>query len=302
MRIQVSRMRALPRTATAFLLAALITACSTENPLGLRPDVDVGTSTAALPRAEIAPQVAEINPQMEQVAPPIEQASPQIEQAPPRADFEAPQIDEVAPEEPIEVAYPRLDDPVEPIEPPAVMSSAEEACRRDLKRLGVRFQDIDPIHESATCHIDWPVKVSAIGNVQMKPAATLSCQMAASFARWTRKELVPTARWRYMSGVRTIHQGSSYSCRNIRGSRGTPSQHSIGNALDVMRIELNNGKDIDVRKPGWFAFRQKAFLNTVRKDGCHYFNTVLGPGYNADHADHFHFDIMPRKNGYVACK
>ena len=212
------------------------------------------------------------------------------------------QTEEIATEEPIEVAYPRVDDPVEPIEAPAVMSSSEEDCRRDLKRLGVRFQEIEPIHESARCHIDWPVKVSAIGNVRMRPAATLSCRMAASFARWTRKELVPTARWRYMSGVKTIHQGSSYSCRNIRGSRGTPSQHSIGNALDVMRIELNNGKDIDVRKPGWFAFRQKAFLNTVRKDGCDYFNTVLGPGYNADHADHFHFDIMPRKNGYVACK
>ena len=137
---------------------------------------------------------------------------------------------------------------------------------------------------------------------QMKPAATLSCQMAATFARWTKKELVPAARWRYLSGVKTIHQGSSYSCRNIRGSRGTPSQHSIGNALDVMRIELNNGKDIDVRKPGWFAFRQRAFLNTVRRDGCDYFTTVLGPGYNADHADHFHFDIMPRRNGYVACR
>ena len=46
--------------------------------------------------------------------------------------------------------------------------------------------------------------------------------MAATFARWTKNELVPAARWRYFSGVKTIHQGSSYSCRNIRGSRGTP--------------------------------------------------------------------------------
>jgi hypothetical protein len=29
---------------------------------------------------------------------------------------------------------------------------------------------------------------------------------------------------------------------------------------------------------------------------------VLGPGYNADHADHFHFDIKNRRNGYVACR
>lgn len=302
MRIQVSRMRAPRRGVAALVLAALITACSTENPLGLRPDVDVGTSTAGVPRAEIVQQVADIDPEVEPSAPQFEPIDPRFQQTDPQANSTGPQTEEIATDEPIEVAYPRVDDPVEPIEAPAVMSSSEEDCRRDLKRLRVRFREVDPIHESARCHIDWPVQVSAIGSVRMKPAATLSCRMAASFARWTKKELVPTARWRYMSGVKTIHQGSSYSCRNIRGSRGTPSQHSIGNALDVMRIELNNGKDINVRKPGWFAFRQKAFLNTVRKDGCDYFNTVLGPGYNADHADHFHFDIMPRKNGYVACK
>jgi hypothetical protein len=40
----------------------------------------------------------------------------------------------------------------------------------------------------------------------------------------------------------------------------------------------------------------------VRADGCDYFTTVLGPGYDYDHRNHFHFDIMPRRNGYVACK
>ena len=135
----------------------------------------------------------------------------------------------------------------------------------------------------------------------IQPAATLTCDMAATLARWTRKELVPSARKRYFTGVKAIHQASSYSCRSIAGS-GTISQHAKGNAIDVSRIELNNGKDIDVRKPGLFAFRQRGFLNNVRGDGCSYFTTVLGPGYNHDHRDHFHFDLQPRKNGYVACK
>ena len=71
----------------------------------------------------------------------------------------------------------------------------------------------------------------------MKPAATLNCDMALTFARWTKNELVPSARYRYFSGVKTIHQGSSYSCRNIAGTHAT-SEHGKGNALDVMRIEL----------------------------------------------------------------
>src|SRR5690606_8983566 len=136
----------------------------------------------------------------------------------------------------------------------------------------------------------YPVKVSLLPQrVNLKPAATLTCRMALTVARWTRSELTPAARTRYLSGVKTIHQGSSYSCRNIRTSRKrTPSEHSRGNALDIMRIELNNGRDIDVRKPGFFAFRQKGLLNTVRSDACQYFTTVLGPGYDRDHRDHFH--------------
>jgi hypothetical protein len=188
-----------------------------------------------------------------------------------------------------------------PIEPQTNYLPAEEIdCRRELKRLKVEYQDLAPIREGQ-CGIDHPVKVSALGSVQMKPAATLSCAMALTFARWTKNELVPSARRRYLSGVRTIHQGSSYSCRKIADSRGVLSEHGKGNALDIMRIELNNGKDIDVKKPGLFSFRQRGFLNNVRADGCQYFNTVLGPGYNYDHRNHFHFDIKQRRNNHVAC-
>ena len=195
--------------------------------------------------------------------------------------------------------YPRLDSPSVMIEP---MPATELACRNELRKLGVQFQELDPIRKSASCHVDHPVKVSRIGNVAIKPAATLNCQMAEAFASWTRNELVPASRWRFLSGVKTIRQGSSYSCRKIAGTRGTPSEHSLGNAIDIMKIELQSGKEIDVRKPGLFAFRKRGLLNTVRADGCEYFTTVLGPGYNRDHADHFHFDIKARRSGHRACR
>jgi hypothetical protein len=209
----------------------------------------------------------------------------------------SPGLERLVPANPTLAAYPR----VSPIERPSGLSADDLACRRDLKKLGVAFRELAPIDDGGACRIDHPVSVSAIGNIRMKPAATLNCEMAATFARWTKKELVPSARWRYMSGVRTIHQGSSYSCRRIAGTR-VSSEHARGNALDVMRIELSNGKDIDVRKPGWFAFRQRGLLNNVRSEACDYFTTVLGPGYNYDHRNHFHFDIKPRKNGYRACR
>ena len=204
------------------------------------------------------------------------------------------------PSDPYLVGYPRVDPPVASPET-NYLPPEEIDCRRELKRLNVEFTDLAPIHEGQ-CGIDHPVKVSAIGSVGMKPAATLTCAMALTFAQWTKNELVPSARRRYFTGVRTIHQGSSYSCRKIADSRGVLSEHGKGNALDIMRIELNSGRDIDVKKPGLFAFRQRGFLNNVRADGCQYFNTVLGPGYNYDHRNHFHFDIKQRRNNYVACR
>jgi hypothetical protein len=247
--------------AVACLTLAAVSACNTGSVLSLQPAVDVGSQTAAVPQYT----------GMQTLAP----SYPGTMQA----------------------AYPRLDEPMSPIEQ---MPASETDCRQQLRRLDVAYTDLDPIHQGQ-CGIDHPVKVTAIGSIQMKPAATLTCDMAASFAAWTRNELVPSARWRYFSGIRTIHQGSSFSCRNIAGE-GVLSEHGKGNALDVMSIELNNGDDIDVRKPGLFAFRTRGFLNTVRADGCQYFTTVLGPGYNYDHRNHFHFDIKNRKSGYRACR
>ncbi|CAN7651002.1 extensin-like domain-containing protein [Mesorhizobium caraganae] len=244
----------------AGLALAAVSACNTGSVLSLQPAVDVGAQTAAVPQYEGMQKLVPSNPYMT-------------------------------------AAYPRMD---EPMSEPEQMPASETDCRGELRRLGVVYTDVQPIHEGQ-CGIDYPVKVSAIGGIQMKPAATLTCDMAASFAAWTKNELVPSARWRYFSGVKTIHQGSSYSCRNIAGE-GVLSEHGKGNALDVMSIELNNGDDIDVRKPGLFAFRTRGFLNNVRADGCQYFTTVLGPGYNYDHRNHFHFDIKNRKSGYRACR
>ncbi|RWM21097.1 MAG: extensin [Mesorhizobium sp.] len=252
------------------LAIAAISACTTGSVLSLEPAVDVGSQTSAVPKYARPKYAGRKYAGMQSLVP----SNPYMT-----------------------AAYPRMDEPMAPTEQ---MPASEVDCRKELKRLGVVYTDLAPIREGQ-CGIDYPVKISAIGSIGMKPAATLTCDMAATFAGWARNELVPSARWRYFSGVRTIRQGSSYSCRRIAGE-GVLSEHGKGNALDIMSIELGNGKDIDVRKPGLFAFRTRGFLNTVRADGCQYFTTVLGPGYNYDHRNHFHFDIKNRKNGYRACR
>jgi hypothetical protein len=204
-----------------------------------------------------------------------------------------------------EVAFvPRAADPSQEEEAPlfSEMSAAETACRRDLEKMGVRFEELPTISKGRSCGIAHPIKVSGFqGGVQLRPAATLNCQMTRFFAKWVKNELVPSARYRYFSGIKSIHQLSSYSCRKMNSRSNNPwSEHAKGNALDIGGFILKNGKEIDVRKKSFFAFREKGLLKTVREDSCKYFTTVLGPG-DAYHGDHFHFDLRPRKSGYRHC-
>ncbi|WP_309083176.1 extensin family protein [Chelativorans sp.] len=257
-----SRLFRLPRAARgALALVTLAAASACSVDTVLRPEIDLGVQTAAVAGGG---------------------------------------LQNLVPSNPMMMSYPLVRLPDAPSA--TLMPQDELDCRRQLKRLGVTYRDLAPIDDGGECRIDHPVEVSGFsGGIVMKPAATLTCRMAATVALWTRNELGPAARRRYFSGIHTIRQGSSYSCRRIRGT-SVASEHSKGNALDIMSITLENGRKIDVRRPGFFAFRQRGLLNTVRSEGCEYFTTVLGPGYDADHKDHFHFDIKARRNGYRACR
>jgi hypothetical protein len=125
--------------------------------------------------------------------------------------------------------------------------------------------------------------------------------MTREFARWVKNELVPSARFRYFSGINTIRQMSSYSCRKMNSISENPwSEHARGNAIDVGTFVLNSGKEIDVEKKSIFSFRENGLLKAVRLDSCKYFNTVLGPGY-PHHDNHFHFDLRSRRSGRRYC-
>lgn len=198
---------------------------------------------------------------------------------------------------------PRLADPSRlPETRGGVLTAAERACRNDLVKLGVKYRDLPPISSGSACGIAHPVEVSGFrGGIALRPAAKLNCPMARMFARWVNSELVPAARIRYFSGIQSIHQMSSYSCRKMNSKSRNPwSEHARGNAIDIGKFTLKNGKEIDVRKKSFFAFREKGLLKTVREDSCRYFTTVLGPG-DAYHGDHFHFDLRKRRTGYRHC-
>ncbi|CUW93971.1 conserved exported hypothetical protein [Agrobacterium fabacearum S56] len=187
--------------------------------------------------------------------------------------------------------------------PPGVMPSSEVTCRSELRRLGVAFRDVARIADGPTCGIDYPIELSGLASgVAIRPAVKLNCQVTLAFAKWVKFELVPSSRFRYLSGVGRITPMGGYSCRKMNSRSSNPwSEHARGNAIDIGTITLNNGKEIDVRSKNFFAFREKALLKAVRSDSCKYFSTVLGPGSDPNHWNHFHFDLRTRKSGYRHC-
>ncbi|MDY8108384.1 extensin family protein [Fulvimarina sp. 2208YS6-2-32] len=201
---------------------------------------------------------------------------------------------------------PRLEEPVRRTAPPVTgtpsgwrnLSKKEALCRAALVQLGVEFTEPSPIRASKSCGIPNPIKVTRIAKgVAMSPAATLNCDAVFRISRWVDQEVKPAARSALGSHLVALRNSSSYRCSRVAGSGGL-SQHATGNALDVAAFVMANGEAIDVEKKGIFSPREQAFQTKVRRSACRWFGTVLGPGYDYLHRNHFHLDAREREKTF----
>lgn len=148
-----------------------------------------------------------------------------------------------------------------------------------------------------------PYSTAAIPPAELKPAATLACPLVSALERWVSDGIQPAALHWFRSPVIEIKQISAYSCRQMNGKGGNGiSEHSFGNALDIAGFVLADGRKIMV-KDGWKGSpEEQGFLHDVQLFACQTFVTVLAPGYNAAHYNHFHVDLQRRKNGRRPCR
>jgi hypothetical protein len=81
------------------------------------------------------------------------------------------------------------------------------------------------------------------------------------------------------------------------------SEHAFANAVDVSAFVLRDGRRVSVLN-GWRGSpKERAFLRRLHQSACKRFGTVLGPEYNAAHANHFHFDMAKSmRNGTAYCR
>lgn len=148
-------------------------------------------------------------------------------------------------------------------------------------------------------------------------AFSLSCRAALSLAMWERHVLQPEAQRVFGQSVTGIEHFGSYACRNIYSREGASrSRHATADALDVAGFTLGDGRRIRIvrdwgpperrDRPATGSAGGNAadirdaayFLRSLHRGACRYFDSALGPDYNAAHADHFHLD----RGGYRACR
>lgn len=187
-----------------------------------------------------------------------------------------------------------------PPAPAASLPQAESACRNQLKALGAAFTEQPPESDPSGCSIPHPVLLSRLSaTIALEPAALMNCSMAEAATRFTQSVIAPLAREHVGQELVSVGQASAYVCRPRHGTAKL-SEHAFGNALDMGRFVFAGGAAIEVGPvPGKSG---EAFLGAVRKAACGPFKTVLGPGSDADHARHLHFDLQQRRGGGDFCQ
>ena len=170
------------------------------------------------------------------------------------------------------------------------LSADPDACFGALDRSGLLYTALAERPVQNGCGLVDGVRFEQ-SHVPYSSGFDLSCTMAAALY-WYEAELDLLAQEHLGSDLARINHLGSYACRNINNSTaGRRSQHATANALDVSGFVLADGREITLLAHWGGEGPEADFLAAAHKSACGLFNTVLGPDYNALHADHFHLDM-----------
>jgi hypothetical protein len=164
------------------------------------------------------------------------------------------------------------------------------ACRAALNADGAAPID-QPLREEGFCSTRDTVRTQS----RLSPVApVMTCPLALRYAVWERQVLEPAAERLLGSRLAGIEHLGTYACRTIYGRAGErPSQHARASALDVSGVRLADGRRLTIAGDFRKDDPEGRFLRVARTGACELFGAVLGPDYNAAHADHLHLDLSP---------
>lgn len=157
--------------------------------------------------------------------------------------------------------------------------------------------DMVPPLAEGDCGLQSPITVGALvvngREIALSGTPVTNCAMATTLADWA-EAVDAYAVAALDTRIESLSTGPGYTCRLRNGAEtGFVSEHALGNAVDITAITLANGESITVLDD-WSAtpvLDAAKFLGFAHGAACGRFTTVLGPAANADHEDHFHFDL-----------
>ena len=127
--------------------------------------------------------------------------------------------------------------------------------------------------------------------IELRPAPVLRCEFAESVAAWLRDEAAPRVD-KLGAALRAVETFDDFECRGRNRVAGAKlSEHGKGNAVDLRAFVLTDGRSIGLTD----ISAAKEFRDEIRDSVCHRFTTVLGPGSDSYHTDHFHLDLAKRR-------
>jgi hypothetical protein len=185
---------------------------------------------------------------------------------------------------------------------------ALQQCLAELKQAGGRFEELGRF-EKEGCVLDGAVALDVIastfGDINISGKPVMLCSFARQFTLWVTEAGAPLTLAYTGKRLRGIETGPGLVCRNrYNKSDEKVSEHAKGNALDIAAFLIEGGKRIAVGEASKGGGLDGKLMRAFRATGCGYFTTILGPGSNAAHEEHLHFDygLHGKSTNYRICE
>lgn len=196
-----------------------------------------------------------------------------------------------------------VDDPVTPVTQLKLkrLDDDREACLAALDTVpedGLSYTPLADYSPTASCPLTNVVRMQS-SSVRFSQSFVATCPLALAWVMYERHALQPAAEAIMGSPVAQVDHVGSFACRNVYGREsGRRSEHATAEALDVVGFRFENGRQITLIRDWDDEGEVGEFLRAARDGACDTFGNVLGPDYNAAHADHFHLGMR----GFRLCR
>ncbi|MCC5902119.1 MAG: extensin family protein [Halomonas sp.] len=196
-----------------------------------------------------------------------------------------------------------VDDPITPVTQLKLkrLNDNREACLAALNTVPESELSYTPLADyapTASCPLSNVVRMQS-SSVRFNQSFVATCPLALAWVMYERHSLQPAAEEIMGSRVAQVDHLGSFACRNVYGREsGRRSEHATAEALDVAGFRFEDGQQITLLNHWDNDGETGEFLRAARDGACNVFGNVLGPDYNAAHADHFHLGMR----GFRLCR